>query len=453
MNLVKRSAKKEPPRKKIIEKGKPEKDEAVFKGLETKSINSLYSTASIIRLETGDILINEGDRDNALYIVLKGRLRIVRDLKGRSEELASLPAGSWIGEVAFSRKNARTASVIAQQPANIMKIDRETLGSLDEKAQLYFYKRMNSLSVAMVSQLEKREDELISIIDELEAYLYKNFSDRRAGYHESKMIKGIINKIPRLPAFVNTLTARLQDDDSSAREITELIQKDPSLAADVLKTVNSPYYGFKKKISDINSAVLYLGFKELYQMVVAEGIKRTMPATKGFQDLHAHSMAISHIAFAISRICGVSTPVKMSTIGLVHDLGKSVIALLKKKNPGVAILMDAMDSSRVGAILLKEWNLPESIWQTVEYQFFPEISHVDRIPEDIADNVAVLYLSHICYGYMKNKTTPASPFLAGYKRMVNWETLSIDEMVKDQLIPELGKKVSAFPAFLREVIK
>lgn len=458
MNPLKRSSakqKKEPPRKKIIEKGKSQENEVIFKGLEEKSINSLYSSAPIIRLESGDILIHEGDTDKALYIILDGRLRIVRDLQGRPEELAALSSGSWVGEAAFSRKGARTASVVAQKPSSIMKIDRGALNSLDEKAQLYFYKRMNNLSASIISQLEKREEALTAINIELEEYLYKSFREKRSGYHESNMIRSIIKKIPRLPAFVNTLSIKLQEEEASTREVAELIQKDPSLAADVLKTVNSPYYGFEKRVSDINSAVLYLGFKELYQMVVAEGIKRTMPATPGFQELHAHSMAISHIAFALSHKSGVSTPVRMSTIGLVHDLGKSVVALLKKKNPGVSILMDAIDTSRVGALLLEEWNLPDTIWKTVEYQFFPEISHADRIPEEITESVAILYLSHLCYEHIKNQKeqAPVSPFLAGYKKIVKWEALSLDEIVEEQLLPELRKKVRAFPAFFRDVIK
>lgn len=81
----------------------------------------------------------------------------------------------------------------------------------------------------------------------------------------------------------------------------------------------------KHKISGIQHAVVLLGLNEIYELFVSEGVKRTMPNTPFYRDLHEHSVAISHICFALSQESNVGKPVQIATIGLLHDLGKGVI--------------------------------------------------------------------------------------------------------------------------------
>ena len=86
--------------------------------------------------------------------------------------------------------------------------------------------------------------------------------------------------------------------------------------ADVLKSINSSYYGLRKKVSDIKNAVLLLGFQELYQLVMSEGLRRTMPDTPDFRALHSEALVISYIAFSLSISSQVGIPVQMATIGM-----------------------------------------------------------------------------------------------------------------------------------------
>lgn len=61
----------------------------------------------------GETIIREGDPGDKLYILIKGVVDVARELDGRTVHVASLPSGSYFGEMALIKDVARTASVIA----------------------------------------------------------------------------------------------------------------------------------------------------------------------------------------------------------------------------------------------------------------------------------------------------------------------------------------------------
>ncbi len=425
-----------------------------FEGLSEEEVNTLFSLAPIKRLEPDEILIKEGEASQKAYVILDGELRITRDLNGHADVLANLGKDSWIGEIAFTTPAARAYSVVANQPARVMALDKATLNAFDAKTQLFFFRRLNAVASERISWLERREHDLAGKNEKLMESIYALRSPDREAYQGSEMIQGVIKKVPRLPLFATTLAVKLLEEDVSASEIGDMVKQDPSLLGIVLKTVNSPYYGFQNKISDINHAVLLLGFNELHQIVITEGVRHTMPDTLFFQELQAHSVAVSQISFTLSQVAQVGKPSQVATIALLHDLGKGVIQLLKDQNPNLAFLLDALDSAQVGSLLLKAWNLPDIACQTVELQQYPEFAPLSKIPEQVLTNVSFLYLAHLCYGLLRGKKEHDLPtgFLDEYKRQLTWGKLPLAVIVRQHLLPGLKKKFNSLPASLRKVL-
>jgi HD-like signal output (HDOD) protein len=425
-----------------------------FEGLSDEEINTLFSLAPIKRLEPDEILIKEGEASQKAYVILDGELRIARDLNGHADVLANLGKDSWIGEIAFTTPAPRAYSVIANGPARVLGLDKATLNALDAKTQLFFFKRLNGVASERISCLERREHDLAGKNKKLMEGIYALRSHDGESYQGSEMVQGVIKKVPRLPVFATTLAVRLLEEDVSASEIGEMVKQDPSLLGIVLKTVNSPYYGFQNKISDINHAVLLLGFNELHQLVITEGVRHTMPDTPFFQELQAHSVAVSQISFTLSQAAQVGKPSQVATIALLHDLGKGVTQLLKDQNPNLAFLLDALDSAQVGSLLLKAWNLPDIAWQTVEFQQYPEFAPLSKIPEEVLTNVAFLYVAHLCYGLLQGKKEQGLPttFLDDYKRQLTWQKLSLAAIIRQHLLPGLKKKFNSLPASFRKML-
>jgi CRP-like cAMP-binding protein len=76
-----------------------------------------------VALEAGDILFEEGDLGDSLYIIVSGRVRVERN--GR--RVAELGVGECVGEMAALDWEARSATVVALTDAAAIRVDRNDL--------------------------------------------------------------------------------------------------------------------------------------------------------------------------------------------------------------------------------------------------------------------------------------------------------------------------------------
>jgi len=421
-----------------------------FKGLSEKELIELSSQARIDKLQAGDILLKKYDPDHMVFVILDGKMRVVQGPKAHQKIIAVFSKGDLIEAMALERDPLRMTSVIASEPTRIMVLDKNTIDSLNPKTQLSVYKGLAHVSAERVRLLKKSENNLIEKNMQLKEDIFNFRSTLSTDLHQSEMIKSIIKKVPRLPAFATTLSSQL-----FTKDLVEQIKRDPALVAIVLKTINSAFYSFQKKISDIHHAVVLLGFEQIYQVVIAEGIRRTMPDTPKFKALHLHSEFISYIAFMLSLESRHGHPAEMASFGLLHEIGQIVIQLLKNQNPKLAALVKVLDQAQLGSLLLKEWNLPDVLWKSVEFQSYPEFSSPHHIPEELRYNVTLLYLSHLCYDLFHGKKEKelSTTFFDEYIELTNWQGLTLEEIARERLLPAMVKKSNTYPLPLRQLIE
>ena len=93
----------------------------------------------------------------------------------------------------------------------------------------------------------------------------------------------IINDIgiPPCPAILTTLMREMREDEPDFVKLGKLIGSDVSLAAAMLKTVNSPFYGLRSKATSVQQAITLLGLRNVAQIVT--GLLFVDPAA---QDMH-----------------------------------------------------------------------------------------------------------------------------------------------------------------------
>lgn len=78
-----------------------------------------------------------------------------------------------------------------------------------------------------------------------------------------------IRELPTFPTTALEVIRLASESESSAAELSRIISKDPPLAARILRVANSPYYGFARRISTIEWAVVALGFETLRETVLS----------------------------------------------------------------------------------------------------------------------------------------------------------------------------------------
>ena len=76
------------------------------------------------------------------------------------------------------------------------------------------------------------------------------------------LIDGTVS-IPTIPTVLTEITDIFNSPDGSAKEAGEVIEKDAAIATRVLRLVNSPFYGLKNPVSNINLACSILGLRAI----------------------------------------------------------------------------------------------------------------------------------------------------------------------------------------------
>lgn len=107
----------------------------------------LAEIVTVIRLQKGDTLIEQGKKDNSLYVLIEGRLRVNRSTGGGSQvTLACIREGEMAGEMGFLDDSEHSATLQADDTSEILQIDRNDLeGLLNEHPQTV-YKLMRAIA-------------------------------------------------------------------------------------------------------------------------------------------------------------------------------------------------------------------------------------------------------------------------------------------------------------------
>ena len=438
----------EPKPEKKISKNSPKIfQHPAFDGISERDLIEIYNIVEIKKCKPGDFLFHEGDSAKKVYLILDGSIKIIKKVNDYSKDVAILIKGDLVGERAFIDKSARTGSGIAIEPTTIICLNENGLNTLSHTIQSMLYKNLTKLATKRIFDIISQEKNFREKNEYLISYI-KNCQEKRSSqYVNSSIIKKIIKSLPQLPMYASRLTIMLNDEDVSVQEVVELAQQDPSLVSAVLKTINSSFYNLRNKITNFKHAVLLLGFNQIYQMVLDSGLRKTMPNTSEFQELQFHSYMVSVIGIEICKICATKKPIMVSTTGLLHDIGKSIILLLKEQYKDLQFFIDFLDQAKVGSMLLKEWNIPDTICLSIEYQAYPKFTPPEKISEEIRENIAILYISQLTYYFLKGKSEKQLPvaFIKEYLNILNFKEESLPRVVKNHILPSLNKKFDSLP--------
>lgn len=140
-----------------------------------------------------------------------------------------------------------------------------------------------------------------------------------------------INRLPSMPSLYLELTKLLADEDVSLDQIGEVISRDIAMTAQILKLVNSAFFGLPRELATPGEAVSYLGVEILKALALALNVFSQFNSTPvpGFpiQEVWRHSMAVATGARQLARCENAyATVVNESfTAGVLHDAGQLVL--------------------------------------------------------------------------------------------------------------------------------
>lgn len=216
--------------------------------------------------------------------------------------------------------------------------------------------------------------------------------------YSDDIIRRRINACPKLASLgrINRALRELVNSESSvSSQIAEIIRRDPSLTARLLRMVNSVYYGLSNSVSNIEEAIFFLGLRQIRELAMATPVIEEMGSfqnTSGnaplpWKDLWAHSIGTAIITREIMRALPVTIDDDTDyLVGLLHNVGKVVMAhafpeeleeltRMEFATPAEVcrreIELIGWDHGQIGAIYLERHKMSDEIVLAVQYHNSP----------------------------------------------------------------------------------
>ena len=188
--------------------------------------------------------------------------------------------------------------------------------------------------------------------------------------------------IPPCPAVLAEFMAESNREEPDFRRLSHLINKDVALAASVLKSINSPFYGLTKKARTVQDALALLGLRETSRLIAGLLLRRAFassqsPAMYEFWDA---SSRVAMIAAYLARELDVTRLDEAHTFALFRDCGvpvlltrypeyESLLAMTRCENERRRTEIErsryGFDHALVSATLAQTWHLPTDMWQSI----------------------------------------------------------------------------------------
>lgn len=420
-----------------------------FPGLAESDLVALFNAAELVKFAPGDWLFGAEELARHLVVILAGRVELQSsDPRNPGRELAT--PGDWICDCDFQAPPSdHDLSALARTAGTALVIDAPTFHNLSDDIQSYLTLRMKRVNQIRLQRLRKENRSLLKSRTDLVETLYQLHTQRGVGFGQSQIVQQLFAKVPKLPVSSINLLNKILDERTTKNEIVEMVSMDPSLTSTLLKAVNSAAYGFDNKITNISHAVVLLGHDAVYQIVMSESMRYSLPDTPQFAEVHQRSIEISRIAFALAQTQQLVKPAEAATIGILSEIGLVIIELLKSYNPQLAPLFDYVDPAEMGAELLRSWKLPDTLCKTLHYQYYPEYSPPDRLPDDVRPSVSILYLSRRLRNIL-NKTIDGQPgvYVDQYIEALGLSDLTESSLVYDRVLPRLRSQIQTLPKSL-----
>lgn len=167
---------------------------------------------------------------------------------------------------------------------------------------------------------------------------------------------------PRRPQLLPQLMRELDNDETSLRSLAQLVGRDPTLAGNVLRTVNSPLYRpGSEPIESIERAVSLVGTTGLRSMVAAallqpelvggKGAFARFPETVWDHTLHSALAAASH-----AMLIEDTDPFAAELLGMLMGLGSIIIVRVVRDQ--YALRPQLLPSASVATAVLESWTSP-----------------------------------------------------------------------------------------------
>jgi HD-like signal output (HDOD) protein len=206
-----------------------------------------------------------------------------------------------------------------------------------------------------------------------------------------RTLERVDQDLPTIPVVLSRIMHLTTSDNTSIRDLIEVLNQDQALTARMLRVANSVYYSLREKVTTLERAVVVLGFDMVRSLAVgASFIRYFTPRSKhsGF-DLNAfwtHTTAVGVFSENLAREFRFTEPADAFTAGILHDIGKLFLLIyfqedfertLNRLSGGRLDFFEAemaehgLDHAGVAGFFLEHWRIPSTLTSPIRCHHGP----------------------------------------------------------------------------------
>jgi HD-like signal output (HDOD) protein len=303
--------------------------------------------------------------------------------------------GEWIIELAPG--GAAALEMLAKNPADVVVSDMRMPG-MDGWQLLNEVKKRHPQTVRFILSGAADPVSIMRLVGTAHQYIAKPCDSGvlKAAIARTQVLRGLlshdrmallvgrVDNLPSPPKAFQELLTCLQEPSASLGDAARIIGRDVAMTANIMKLVNSAFFGSRQPINTADRAVAYLGMDTLGALVLGHCLFQSGAAGAGaevsLERLWQHSLQTGMAARTIGLLqgCSAARAEEAFLAGVLHDVGKVVLTAPDTGAPGDPQASSEDRSTRlaahhaeVGAYLLGLWGFQASIVEAVAFHDAP----------------------------------------------------------------------------------
>jgi len=204
-------------------------------------------------------------------------------------------------------------------------------------------------------------------------------------------VAAAVAELPPMPSSIQEVISACDDQDMTVGQLSQVVLRDQSLTANILKLANSSFYGHARQVTTVTEAVVMLGFSAIKSLAISSHTARLLNGSLpgyGLQqgELWRHSISVAFTARRLAVEVQLAPVEEAFVAGLLLDIGKTILSSYmenafdevtrisqERRVPFHEVEAELLgfDHAELGAQIASSWSFPPELEEAIRFHHSP----------------------------------------------------------------------------------